>query len=404
MGVMNHAPTNILPLLAVSAKSTSMPNYDLTDEQNLLRTTIRDFAEGEIKPVRQELDDKEEFSHELTQKMADLGLFGPMISPDYGGQGLDYLAYVIAVEELARVDGCQAATVAAHNSLGVLPIYNYGREDQKQKYLPQLCSGKLWSFGLTEANAGSDAGNSQTKAELTDGQWVINGSKIFITNGATDVTLGVTVQAVTGETDGKKELSTIIVDRGTEGWTAREMHGKMTWRSSNTTEMYFDNVTVPEENLLGERGKGFHQMLATLDSGRLAIAAMGLGGAQGAFEAALAHSKERETFGKPLCKHQAIAFKIADMGLEIEAARNLLYKACWLKDQGRPFGKEAAMAKLYCSEVMGRVVNQAVQIYGGYGLMNEYPVAKFYRDHKLLEIGEGTSEVQRIVISRALGC
>ncbi len=381
-----------------------MPNYDLTEEQNMLRKSVRDFAEGEIKPVRQELDDQEKFSYELTQKMADLGLFGAMISPDYGGQGLDYLSYVIAVEEIARVDGCQAATLAAHNSLGVLPIYNFGREEQKQKYLPDLCKGKLWAFGLTEANAGSDAGASQTKAELKDGQWVINGSKIFITNGATKVTAGVTVQAVTGESNGSKELSTIIVDQGTPGWTAREMHGKLTWRSSNTSEMFFDNCQVPEENLLGQRGHGFRQMLQTLDSGRLSIAAMGLGGAQGAFEAALQYSKERETFGKPICKHQAIAFKLADMGTEIEAARNLLYRACWLKDEGRNFGKEAAMAKLYCSEVMGRVVNHAVQIYGGYGLMNEYPVAKFYRDHKLLEIGEGTSEVQRIVISRHLGC
>ncbi len=381
-----------------------MPNYDLTEEQEMLRKSVRDFAEGEIKPVRQELDDKEEFSYELTQKIADLGLFGAMISPDYGGQGLDYLSYVIAVEEIARVDGCQAATLAENNSLGVLPIYNYGREDQNQKYLPDLCKGKLWAFGLTAPNDGSDAGASQTKAELKDGNWVINGSKIFITNGATEITNGVTVQAVTGESNGKKELSTIIVEQGTPGWTVKEMHGKLTWRSSNTAELYFDNVTVPEENLLGERGNGFQQMLATLDSGRLSIAAMGLGGAQGAFEAALAYSKERETFGKAICKHQAIAFKLADMATEIQAARTLLYRACWLRDQGRAFGKEAAMAKLYCSEVMGRVVNQAVQIFGGYGLMNEYPVAKFYRDHKLLEIGEGTSEVQRIVISRALGC
>lgn len=381
-----------------------MVSYELTEEQRLLKTTVREFAESEIKPLRQQLDDEEKFSYELTQKMAALGLFGATISPDYGGQGLDYLTYVLCIEEIARVDGCQAATVAAHNSLGVGPIYNFGNEEQKKKYLPDLCKGKLWAFGLTEANAGSDAGNSQTKAELKEGRWVINGSKIFITNGSTEVTAGVTVQAVTGERDGKKELSCIIVEQGTPGWTAKTMHGKMTWRSSNTSEMYFDDVTVPEENLLGQRGEGFHQMLATLDAGRLGIAAMALGGAQGAFEAALAYAKERETFGKPICKHQAVAFKLSDMATEIEAARTLLHKACWLKDQGKPFAKHASMAKLFCSEVMGRVVDQAVQVYGGYGLMNEYPVAKFYRDHKLLEIGEGTSEVQRIVISRYLGC
>lgn len=382
-----------------------MPNYDLTEEQEMLRKTIRDFAEGEIKPVAQELDDKEEFSYELTQKIADMGLFGATVSPDYGGQGLDYLSYVICIEELARVDGCQAATTAAHNSLGILPLYNFGNEDQKQKFLPDLCKGKLWGFGLTEPDAGSDAGNTKTKAELKGGQWVINGAKIFITNAATEITNGVTVQAVTGvDGGGKKELSCIIVPQGTEGMTARAMHGKITWRSSNTAELFFDNCTVPEENLLGERGAGFKQMLHTLDAGRLSIAAMGLGGAQGAFEAALQYSKERETFGKPICKHQAIAFKLAEMITEIEAARTFLYKACWFKDQGRPYSKEASMAKMYCTEVMGRVVNHAVQIYGGYGLMNEYPVAKFYRDHRLLEIGEGTSEIQKIVISRHLGC
>lgn len=382
-----------------------MINYDLSEEQNMLRQTVRDFAEKEIKPVRQELDEKEEFSVELTKKMGQLGLFGMTVDPKYGGQGQGYLSYCIAVEELARVDGCQAATVAAENALGINPIARWGTEAQKEKYLPALCQGeKLWGFGLTEPDAGSDAGNSKTRAELKNGKWVINGSKIFITNAANPMTAGVTVQAVTGEADGKKRMSCIIVEQGTPGFTAREMHKKLTWRSSNTAELYFDNVEVPEENLLGELDKGFPMMLATLDTGRLGIAAMGLGGAQGAFEAALEHSKIRHTFGKPLCKHQAIAFKLADMAMEIEAARNLLYKACFLKDAGRPFAKEAAMAKLYCSEVMNRVVNHAVQIYGGYGLMEEYPIAKFFRDQKLLEIGEGTSEVQRIVISRYLGC
>ena len=382
-----------------------MLNYDLTPEQDMLRKTVRDFSEKEIKPVRQKLDEKEEFSLDITRKMGDLGLFGMTVDPKYGGQGLDYLSYVVAVEEVARVDGCQAATMAAENTLGILPIYRWGTEAQKQKYLPSLCSGeKLWGFGLTEPEAGSDAGNSKTNARLENGQWIVNGSKIFITNAANAMTAGVSVQAVTGKDGDKKEISCIIVEQGTPGYTAREMHHKLVWRSSNTAELYFDDVKVPEENLLGKRGEGFKMMLTTLDHGRLGIAAMGVGGAQGAFEAALEYAKVRKTFGVPIAKHQAIAFKLADMAMEIEASRNLLYKAAWLKDQGRPFAKEAAMAKLYASEVMNRVVNHAVQIYGGYGLMEEYPVAKFFRDQKLLEIGEGSSEVQRIVISRHLGC
>ncbi len=380
-------------------------SYDLNPEQEMLRKTIRDFAEKEILPVRQKLDEKEEFSLDLTRKMGQLGLFGVTVSPEYGGQGLDYLSYVLCVEELSRVDGCQAATVAAENTLGICPINWWGTEEQKRKYLPPLCSGeKLWGFGLTEADAGSDAGNSKTKAELKNGEWIINGSKIFITNAANAMTAGVTVQAVSGDKNGKKEISCIIVEQGTPGFTAREMHNKMVWRSSNTAELYFEDVRVPEGNLLGKRGDGFKMMLQTLDHGRLGIAAMGLGGAQGAFEAALKYSQERKAFGKRLCDFQVNAFKLADCALEIEAARNMLYKAAWLKDQGRPFAKEAAMSKLYTSEVMHRVANHAVQLHGGYGLMEEYPVAKFYRDQKLLEIGEGTSEVQRIVISRALGC
>jgi len=380
-------------------------SYDLSPEQEMLRKSVRDFAEGEIVPVRQKLDEKEEFSLDLVRKMGEMGFFGAAVSPEYGGQGLDILSYILIVEELARVDGCQAATVAAENGLGIGPIYNFGNEAQKRKYLPDLCSGKkLWGFGLTEPEAGSDAGASKTRAELKGGKWVINGSKIFITNAASPITAGVTVQAVTGDRSGNKEISCIIVEQNTPGFTAKEMHHKMTWRSSNTAELYFDNVTVPEENILGHRGEGYRQMLSTLDGGRLAIAAMGLGGAQGAFEAALKYSQERRTFGKPICDHQGIAFKLADMAMEIELARTFLYKACWLKDQGRPFKKEAAIAKLYCSEMMGRVVDSAVQIHGGYGLMEEYPVAKFYRDQRLLEIGEGTSEVQRIVISRSIGC
>ncbi len=381
-----------------------MPDYNLTTEQEILRKSIRDFAEQEIAPIAQKLDEKEEFSVDLTKKMFEMGLFGMYVPEEYGGQGLDYLSYVIAVEEIARVDGSQAATVAAGNSLGIGPIYYFGSEVQKKKWLPELCSGKLAGFGLTEPNAGSDAGGSRTTAILKDKKWIINGSKIFITNAANPLTAVVTVQAVTGtRQDGKKEYSCILVPAGTKGFTAKEMDGKLMWRASNTAELYFDDCEVPEENLLGKRGEGFHQMLKTLDAGRLSIAAMGLGGAQGAFELALKYAKERIQFGRPIGDNQAIAFKLANMAMEIEAARNLLYKAAWLKDQGRPFSKEAAMAKLYCSEVMKRVVTDAVQIHGGYGLMKEYNVERFFRDQKLLEIGEGTSEVQRIVIARNLG-
>ena len=383
-----------------------MLSYDLTEEQKILRRTVRDFAEKEIAPVARELDEKEEFSVELTRKMADLGLFGMVVDEEYGGFSRDYTSYIIAVEEIARVDGSQAATVAAANSLGIGPIYYFGSEEQKREWLPKLCAGEcLASFGLTEPNAGSDAKASKTTAKLDGGEWVINGSKIFITNASNPIS-GVTVtQCVTGRSeDGRKEISCILVPSGTPGFTAKTMKKKMMWRGSNTAELYFDDCRVPESNLLGRRGDGFKQMLETLDSGRLSIAAMGLGGAQGAYEKALRYAQERQQFNQPLSKFQAIAFKLADMATEIEAARNLLYKACWMRDTGRPFSQPAATAKLYCSEVMGRVVNHAVQIHGGYGLMKEYDVERFYRDHKLLEIGEGTSEVQRIVISRHIGC
>ncbi len=381
-------------------------DFDLTTEQEIIRSTIRKFAETEISPIAGELDEKEEFSAELTQKMGEIGLFGMFVSEKYSGQGMDYVSYIIATEEIARVDGSQAATVAAGNSLGIGPIYYFGTEEQKKKYLPSLCTGKkLWGFGLTEPNAGSDAGGSKTTAVQDGDDWVINGSKIFITNAACELTLGITVQAVTGTKDnGKPEHTCFLMDYDTPGLKAVPMKKKMMWRASNTAELYFDDVRIPKENVLGKRGDGFHQMLKTLDGGRLSIGAMGLGGAQGAYEAALKYSKERSQFGQPICKFQALAFKLADCAVEIECARNLMYKACWLRDNSRPFEKEAAMAKLYCSEVMGRVVNHAVQIHGGYGLMKEYSVERFYRDQKLLDIGEGTSEIQRIVISRYIGC
>jgi len=384
-----------------------MLNFDLTQEQNIVRRTIRDFAENEIAPKAQELDDTETFSVELTKKMgAVLGVFGMFLPEKYGGAGMDYLSYILAVEEIARVDGSHAATVAAANSLGIGPIYNFGSEEQKLEWLPKLCSGEaLAAFGLTEPNAGSDAQASKTRAEPDGDDWVINGSKIFITNASTPISAVCTVQAVTGtRQDGRNELSCILVPNGTEGFTTREMKKKMMWRASNTSELYFDSVRVPRENLLGSQGDGFKQMLSTLDAGRLSIAAMGLGGAQGAYEKALKYANERQQFGTKIAKFQAIGFKLADCAVMIEAARNLLYKACWYKIKGRPYSKLAAMAKLYCSEVMGKVVREAVQIHGGYGLMKEYDVERFYRDHKLLEIGEGTSEVQRIVISRHIGC
>lgn len=381
-------------------------NFELSEEQNLIRQTVRDFAEREIKPLAQELDEKEAFSYALTKRMGELGLFGMYLPEIYGGQGLDTLSYIIAVEELARVDGSQAATLAAHNSLGIGPLYYYGTEEQKMKYLPKLCTGDgIWAFGLTEPDAGSDSRGSKTTAKLENGKWNINGSKIFITNGASDISLGATVQAVTKLfPDGSKEFTTIIVERGTPGFKQVPMHGKMMWRASDTSEMYFDDCEVPEENLLGEVGKGSHIMLSTLDNGRLSIGAMGLGLAQGAFEAALKYSQERKQFGKPISKFQINAFKLADMAMKIELGRNLLYKACWLKDEKKPFAKEAAMAKLYCSEIAREVADEAVQIHGGYGLMKDYPVERFYRDQRLLQIGEGTSEIQRLVISRYIGC
>jgi len=388
----------------------SVLNYDLTDEQQILRKNVRGFAEAVIKPKAHDLDESESFSVEITQQMAELGLFGMFVSEEYGGTEMGYVAYIIAVEELARVDGSQAATVAAGNSLGIGPIYYFGNDEQKKEWLPRLCATeaedfRLAAFGLTEPNAGSDAGGSKTNAILENGTWLINGSKIFITN-STNPLAGVTiVQAITGKRDsGKKEYSCILVPNGTEGFRPTTMHGKLMWRASDTGELFFDDCRVPEQNLLGDRGTGFHQMLQTLDGGRLSIAAMGLGCAQGAYEAALRYAGERVQFGKPISKNQAVAFKLADMAVEIEAARNMLYKACWLKEQHRSYEQLAAMCKLYCSEVARRVVHSAVQIHGGYGLMKEYDVERFYRDQRLLEIGEGTSEIQRLVISRHIGC
>lgn len=374
------------------------------EQHELIRNSVRDLAEREIKPVAAKLDKEEKFSVELTRKIGELGLFGMYVSEKYGGQGMDYLSYIIAVEEIARIDGSQAATLAAHNSLGIGPLYYYGNEEQKEKYIPRLCTGEaLWAFGLTESEAGSDSRGTKTTAQLENGNWVVNGSKIFITNGSTEITLGATVQAITGEKDGRKMFSSIIVERDTPGFSAAAMHDKLCWRGSDTSQLFFDHCTVPEENLLGEQGNGDLIMLKTLDSGRLSIAAMGLGLAQGAFEMALQYAHERKQFGKTLVSFQVIAFKLADMATKIELARNLLYKACWLRDADKPFAKEAAMSKLYCSEIAKEIADEAVQIHGGYGLMGEYDVERFYRDQRILQIGEGTSEIQRMVIAKHIG-
>jgi len=370
-------------------------------EHDALRTKVREFAEIEVKPMAAELDEKEEFCPHLTQRMGELGLFGIYIPQKYGGQGKDYLSLLIAVEELARVDASQASTLAAHNSLGIGPIYYFGSDEQKQNYLPQLTTGKnVWAFGLTEENAGSDSRGTQSKADLINGNWLINGSKKFISNGSSNSSLGVTLQVVTDEKDGKKELSVILVDRLTPGFKAEAMKGKMMWRASDTADLTFDNCKVPESNLLGGLGQGSKIMLKTLDSGRLTIAAMALGLAQGAYEEAFNYAHKREQFGKPIVKFQAIAFKLADMATKIEAARSLLYQACWLKDQGHEFGKQSAMAKLYCSEIAREVASEAVQIHGAHGLVKSSDVERFYRDQRILEIGEGTSEILRLVISR----
>jgi len=377
----------------------------LTEEHKMIRKAVRDFAEREIRPLARELDEKGEFSIELTRKMGEIGLFGLRTPQEYGGMEMDTLAYIIAVEELARVDSSQAATIAAHISLGAGPIMEFGSPEQKKKYLQMLSTGKaLWAFGLTEPDAGSDSRNTSTTAKLENGHWIINGSKIFITNGASEINKGVTVQVVSGTVNGQKEFSCILVDAGTPGFKRVPMHGKMMWRASDTAQLFFDDCKVPEKNLLGKRGEGSRIMLSTLDSGRLAIAAMGLGLAQGAFEMALRYAKERKQFGRPIAQFQVNAFKLADMATKIELARNLLYKGAWLKSNKQPFAKEAAMAKLYCSEIAREVADEAVQLHGGYGLMKDYDVERFYRDQRLLQIGEGTSEIQRIVISRYIGC
>lgn len=375
-----------------------------SDAHENLRQRIRKFSEEVIKPEARILDKEERFSPELTKKMGEQGLFGIAIPEEYGGQGMDYLALVIAVEEVARVDGSQAATVAAVNSLGIGPIAKYGTEEQKYKYIPPVTSGqKTWAFGLTERGAGSDSGATTTKAELKDGYWQINGSKMFISNSASDMSAGITLQAITGKIGERNEHSTILVESDREGYTKKPIYDKMVWRSADTGELFFRNVKVPESNLLGERGKGHRIMLETLDSGRLTVGAMGLGLAIGAYKMAREYAKKRVQFGRPISKFQSISFKLAEMATKIELAKNTLYNAAWLKVNGQEFGKEAAMAKLYTSEIAKEVADEAVQIFGGYGLIQENDIERFYRDQRILQIGEGTSEILKLVISRKIG-
>jgi len=375
-------------------------NFDLDQEHELVRSTVRAFAEERVAPVAEELDRESRFPYEIVGELAELGLMGMTIPEAYGGAGADTMSYAIAIEELTRVDSSVAITVAAHHSLGTLPIFYFGNEEQKQRWLPELAAGrKLAAFGLTEPGAGSDAGATRTHAALRDGEWVVNGSKIFITNAGTDLTACVTITARTGD----DEISNIVVPNGTPGYEISKPMKKLGWRASDTRELSFKDAAVPEENLLGPRGQGFQQFLEILDGGRISVAAMGVGLAQGAYDLAYAYAQERQQFGKPISKFQAVQFKLADMATELEAGRNLVYKAAWLKDQGRDFALAAAQAKLFTGELSNRAVNWALQIHGGYGYMDEYAISRLYRDQKILEIGEGTNEVQRMVIARHLG-
>ncbi|MGN6797953.1 MAG: acyl-CoA dehydrogenase family protein [Gaiellaceae bacterium] len=374
--------------------------FDLGDEHTLIRDTVRQFALEKVAPVAEELDREKRFPYDLVAEMAELGLMGMTIPEEYGGGGTDTLAYAIAVEELTRIDSSVAITVAAHHSLGTRPIYYFGNEEQRRQWLPDLASGKqLAAFGLTEPNAGAEAGATRTTARLENGEWVVDGAKMFITNAGTDITACVTITAVTGE----GEISNIIVPNGTPGYAISAPMEKLGWRASDTRELSFQGARVPEGNLLGPRGEGFRQFLEILDGGRISVAAMGVGLAQGAYDLAYDYAKEREQFGKPIAKFQSVQAKLVDMATEIEAARQLVWKAAWEKDQGRDFRKSAAMAKLFSGELSHRAANWSLQIHGGYGFMDEYAISRLYRDQKILEIGEGTNEVQRMVIARHLG-
>ena len=380
-------------------------DFELSDEQRLLRDTVRDFARAEVAPVAGELDRTKSFPYAIVRKLGDLGLMGIPFPEEYGGGGADTLSYVLAVEELARVDSSVCITMAAHTSLGTMPIHLWGTDEQKSEWLPQLCAGRrLAAFGLTEPEAGSDAGATRTTAKLEDGEWVVNGAKQFITNSGTEISGCVTITALTGQESGGREISNLIVANGTPGFEAGEPYRKMGWNASDTRPLSFEDCRVPEANLLGRRGEGFKQFLHILDGGRIGVAAMGVGLAQGALDEAISYAKERRAFGQPISKYQAIQAKIADVSAELEAARLLTYKAAIEKDRGQGFTLTAAQAKLKTGRLAVRACEEAVQIHGGYGYIEEYPVCRFYRDAKILTIGEGTDEVQQMVIARQLGC
>ena len=377
----------------------------LSEEHEALRAIVEEFAHKEVAPVIGELYDRGEFPYEIVRKMGTMGLFGLPIAEEYGGMGGDYFALSLALEELGKVDQSVAITLEAGVSLGAMPVYRFGTEEQKQQWLPQLCSGEmLGAFGLTEPGGGSDAGGTRTTAVLQDGEWVINGTKCFITNSGTDITGLITVTAVTGtRADGAKEISSIIVPSGTPGLTVAPKYSKVGWNASDTRELSFVNVRVPEANLLGEVGRGYANFLRTLDEGRIAIAALSTGLSQGCVDESVKYAHEREAFGRPIGANQAIQFKLADMRLRAHTSRLAYYDAASRMLTGEPFKAEAAMAKLYSSEAAVTNAREATQIHGGYGFMNEFPVARMWRDSKILEIGEGTSEVQRMLIARDMG-
>ena len=377
-------------------------DFSLTEEQKVFQKTVREFCEKELKPIAAKIDREEYFPKELYRKMGKLGLLGMTVPKEYGGAGIDRISYMIALEEISRVCGSTGLTVEAHNSLGVGHIYEMGTEEQRRKYLPKLTSGEeLAAWALTEPNAGSDAASIQTTAVLDGDEWVINGTKHFITNG--DLAWTVVVMAKTDKTKGARGISAFIVERGTPGFKAGQLEDKLGLRGSHTAELIFEDCRIPKENLLGKEGEGFIGAMKILDRGRTAIGAMSVGIARAAFEESLAYAKQRQQFGKPIGKFQAIRWMLADMATEIDAARLLVYRAAYMEDQNQRFTKEAAMAKLFASEIAMRATVKAIQIFGGYGYLKEYPVERFYRDVKLCQIGEGTSEVQRIVISRQLG-
>ena len=380
-------------------------DFDLSEDQKAIADLCREFARDEVAPRAEALDANAEFPYDLVKKMADLGLFGLPFPEEYGGAGADTVSYALAVMEIARADASTAITLAANVSLGATPFYLFGTEAQKQAYLVPLVRGEmLWGFGLTEPEAGSDAGASRTKAVVVDGHWIINGTKAFITNSGTTLTGGTTITCVTGtDADGRSEISNIIVPQDTPGFSRSRKYNKMGWRASDTRELSFVDARVPEDSVLGTLGKGFKQFLKVLDGGRISVAALSLGLAMGAYDQALAYAKTRRQFGSAISKFQAIQFKLVDMLMEIEHAKLMVLRAAWEKDQGRDFAMSASLAKLYSGAVSGRVVNAAVQIHGGYGFMDEYPVSRMYRDQKINEIGEGTSEIQHLVIGKMLG-